>query len=129
MLAHVGVPLAEGKFRLLYVGADLEFIAAVREVLTTPDYRLVSTSNYDDAVLFIKSQIPYDLLLIDFDWQGKEGLKLARLARSLRHRKRMPIVLVSATKPSAALKAGMDESVVKGGDVGEVIASLVNRKW
>lgn len=124
MLAHVGVPLPEAKFRVLYVGDDLEFIAAVQEVLRMPDYRLVSTSNYDDAVLFIKSQIPYDLLLIDFEWQGKEGLKLAQLVRSLRHRKRMPIVVVAATA-SSAKKADVNEWVVKGGDVGEAIRSAI----
>jgi CheY-like chemotaxis protein len=102
----------------LYLGTDLELIAAVRQVLTEPDYRLVTCSHREGAVLFLRSEIPYDLLLIDLEWRGKEGLKLARIAHSLRHRKRMPIILVAATELSSDLKvsarkAGMNKCVTK----------------
>jgi CheY-like chemotaxis protein len=94
----------ESKFRILYLGADLELITALRKALTEPDYRLVSCSDRESAIMFLKSEIPYDLLLIDFEWPGAEDLKLARLAHSLRHRKRMPIVLTSATPLDDHLK-------------------------
>jgi CheY-like chemotaxis protein len=131
MLAHMRPRVTEPKFRLLYVGADQAFIAAVQQLLTTPDYRLVTCSIYSDAVLFLRSEIPYDLLLIEFDWRGKEGLKLARLARSLRHRKRMPVVLVTATEPGSdvrtmAKKAGVTEWVMKSGEIGEAIRSAIH---
>jgi DNA-binding response OmpR family regulator len=78
---------------------------------------------------FSKSEIPYHLLLLDLEWRGKEGLKLARLARSLRHRKRMPIVLVAATELSSRLKAlarkaGVNEWVTKTPDMGSVIEAI-----
>src|SRR5688500_14299273 len=133
MLADTGARGTKSKFRLLYFGADRKRIEAVQQVLTKPDYQLVTSSNYDDAVLFLKSRIPYDLLLIDFDWRETEGLKLARRARSMRHRKRMPIVLVVATEPSSDTKmllrkAGVSEWVLQTEDIGELIDSLVNRK-
>jgi len=70
----------------LYLGTDLELIAAVRQELTESDYRLVACSDRESAILFLKSEIPYHLLLIDLDWRGREVLKFARLANSLRHR-------------------------------------------
>jgi len=115
----------ESKFRLLYLGTDLELIAAVRQVLTEPDYRLVACADGEGAVLFLKSEIPYDLLLIDLEWRGREGLKVARLAHSLGHRKRMPAVLVAATELSARLKAlarkaGVNQCLMKTPDMSVV---------
>jgi DNA-binding response OmpR family regulator len=130
MLAHAGPRATRSKFRLLYFGADLKFIAAVHQRLTTADYQLVTSSNYEDAVLFLRSRIPYHLVLVDFEWRETEGLRLARQARSIRHRRRMPIVSVAATEPNRekrmlARQAGVSEWMLKTGDIGEVIAHIV----
>jgi CheY-like chemotaxis protein len=125
--------LTASKFRLLYLGNDLEFIAALRQVLTEPDYRLVACSDRESAVLFLKSDIRYDLMLIDFDWRGREGLELARLAQSLAHRKEMPIIMVAATKLNSSMKtlarkAGVKKCLMKTPDLvaaSETIRQLV----
>ncbi|HUS11248.1 MAG TPA: response regulator [Pyrinomonadaceae bacterium] len=112
------------KFRVLYLGNDLKFIAALRQVLTEPDYRLVACSDREGAVLFLKSDIHYDLMLIDLGWRGREGLELARIAQSLGHRKEMPIMMVAAKLNSSmktlARKAGVKRWLVKTSDVGTV---------
>ena len=72
----------EPRFRLLYQGNDLDFIAALKKALTEADYQLVSCAHREHAIMFLKSEIPYNLLLIDFEWRGTEGLELAQLARS-----------------------------------------------
>jgi DNA-binding response OmpR family regulator len=69
------------------------------------------------------------LLLIDLEWQGTEGLKLAQLAHSLRHRKSMPTILVAATKLSRhgsalARDAGVDECVIKTKDMSGVAQTV-----
>jgi DNA-binding response OmpR family regulator len=125
MLASASPRATESKQRLLYLGADLELVAEVRRVFTGPDYRLVTCSDRESAVLFLKSEIQYDLMLIDFDWRGMEVLKLAGLARSLGHRKQMPIILVAATQlgsdsKALARKSGVKECVMKTEDMGEV---------
>jgi CheY-like chemotaxis protein len=89
----------------------------------------VACADGESAILFLRSEIPYDLLLIDLDWRGKEGLKLARLAHSLRHRKRMPIVLVTARKlnsdmKTSARRAGVKECVTKKPDMGAVSEAI-----
>jgi len=115
----------ESKFRLLYLGCDLESLVALRDVLRKPQFQIVACSDRGSAVLFLKSQIPYHLLLIDLEWRGTEGLKLARLAHSLRHRKQMATVLVAATKVTRhteelARKAGADECIIKTKDMAGV---------
>ena len=129
MLAHASSGSTEPKFRLLYLGNDLEFIAALREVLSESDYRLVTCADRESAVLFLKSDIRYEVLLVDFEWRKKDGVEVARLARKLRHRKRMPIVLVGAKLTrhtrAVAAKAGVQECVLKTQDVGEVIKRVM----
>jgi DNA-binding response OmpR family regulator len=92
-------------------------------VLPEPDYFLVSCSDWGGAVLFLNSDIRYDLMLIDLDWRGKEGLELARLAHSLAHREDMPIVMVAARRVNSAVKnlarkGGVKKCVTKTVDLG-----------
>ena len=96
MQSHACPRTTESKFRILYLGADLKLTAALRKVLTESDYRLVACADHASAILFLRSEIRYDLLLIDFEWREKEGLEVAQLAHSLSHRKRMPIILAAA---------------------------------
>jgi DNA-binding response OmpR family regulator len=119
----------ESQSRLLYFGADLDFIAALRKALTKAGCRLVTCSDQGSAILFLKSDIPYELMLIDFEWQKEQGLKLARLAHSLRHRKRMPIILLTATESDEkmgvfARKPGAGECVMKTPDMFGVIEAI-----
>ena len=123
----------EPEFRLLYLGKDLKLMAALRQLLPAPVYLLVTCSDPESAVLFHKSDIPYEVLLIDLEWRGKDGLEIARLARKLRHRKRMPIVLLGNklsrhTKANAA-KAGVSKCLLKKGEFGEVIKRLTSADY
>jgi len=134
MVAEACPHSTASKFRLLYLGTDLKLLATLRQTLTEPVYRVVASSDHGGALLFLKSQIPYDALLIDLEWRGKDGLEVARLARSLKHRKRMPIVLLADTNlnrqafihnKAAAAEAGVHECILKTQDVGEVIRRLI----
>jgi len=119
----------------LYLGNDLDLIAAVRKVLAEPEYRLVACSDWESATLFLKSEIQYDALLIDLDWRGEKGVELAGLARSRRHRRRMPIILVVAKLDGilkrVASEAGLEHCVMKTGDakkLSEVLLSVLGMK-
>jgi DNA-binding response OmpR family regulator len=122
-------PRPESKFRLLYVSSDLETLASLRAVLTSAQVHIIACSDRGSAILFLKSGIPYHLMLIDLEWRGTEGLKLARLARSLRHRRRMPTLLLSATALNAptsqlARKAGINKCVEKTQDMTEAVEAI-----
>ena len=126
MLAPAFPSPTEPEFRLLYLGNDIKLIATLRQVLAEPVYRLVTCSDRESAVLFLKSDIPYEVLLIDLEWRGKNGLEVARLARKLRHRKRLPIVLLVGAKlnrrrQTVAAEAGVITWMLKTEDIGEAI--------
>ena len=119
------------KVRLLYLGNDLKLIALLRQVLAEPVYLLVTCSDRESAVLFLKSDIPNQVLLIDLEWRGKNGLEVARLARKLRHRKRMPIVLLVGAKlnrrrQTVAAEAGVTTWMLKTEDIGEAIKRVMH---
>jgi len=121
---------AEATFRVLYLGDDLKFITAFREAVSEHDYRLVACSDQGSALLFLKSDIHYDLMLIDYDWRGNEALKLARLSRSQRHRKHTPIVFLSSANlddqtKALAKRAGVVECVLKIADLSELVSRLI----
>jgi CheY-like chemotaxis protein len=122
MLAPMRPRTTKSKFRLLYLGTDIELITTVRKALGEPDYRLVACSDTGSAMMFLSSEIPYDLLLIDLEWRGRNGLKLARLARSLPHRKGMPIILVAESEADDQLaqlarRSGVTQCVAKTPDM------------
>ena len=124
-------PLAtESTFRVLYVGDDVAFIARFREQVSERVYRLVAGSDQASIVLFLKSDIHYDLLLIDHDWRGNDGLDLVRLARSQRHRKQMPIVLLSTVSlddetKALAQKERVVECALKTADLSELVGRAI----
>ena len=121
----------EPKFRLLYLGNDLKLIAALRQALAEPVYQLVTCADRESAMLFLKSDIPYEVLLVDFDWRKKDGVEIVRLARKLRHRKRMPIVLLAGAKlnrrrQTVAAEAGVTTWMLKTEDIGEAIKRVMH---
>lgn len=124
-------PLAAGStFRVLYLGDDPKFIARFREDVSESVYHLVACSDQGSAALFLKSDIHYDLLLTDHDWRGNEVLKLARLARSQRHRKQMPVVLLSTMSldeetKALAKKARVVECALKTADLSELVSRVI----
>ncbi len=83
------------RFRLLYVGGDIQFLRGLRGVLTKPDYHIVSCPHVDSAILFLQGNPRYDLLMFELELRG---LELTKLARSLAHRKHLPIVMLTANR-------------------------------
>jgi DNA-binding response OmpR family regulator len=74
------------------------------------------------------------LFLFDLEWRGAGGVKLARLAHSLRHREQTPVMLVAATKSARARavlarKAGAAECVMKTQDMAGVTESNQALAW
>src|SRR6267142_154213 len=98
MLIRIGepaIPYQNPDFRLLYVGSDQQWLAALRKVLRKPEFHIVSCPDRSSAILFIKGDASYQLLLFEFELRGTTGLELTRLARSLPHREKLPIIIVA----------------------------------
>ena len=98
MLPHDCLKIAtpeRARFRLLYVGCDLDFLRTLRKVLTEPEYQIVSCPHVGSAIDFLNGNPRYDLLIFELELRG---LELAKLARSLSHREHLPIVMVTANE-------------------------------
>ena len=96
MLPHKCLKIVDSelaRFRILYVGSDIEFLRALRKVLIGPDYHIVSCPHVGSAIDFLKGNPRYDLLMFELELRG---LELTKLARSLSHREYLPIVMVTA---------------------------------
>jgi DNA-binding response OmpR family regulator len=121
MLTRLGGPVVAYKdpdYRLLYVGTDQDLLAALRRVFRKPEYVIVSCEDRGSAILFLEGDPRYHLLLFELEFGESRALKLAQLARSLSHRKHLPIVIVTGDKTSSEIeglagKSGTDEWVSK----------------
>jgi hypothetical protein len=58
------IPDQRPDFRLLYVGSDQQWLAALRKVLKRPEYHIVSCPDRGSAVLFLKGDARYHLLAV-----------------------------------------------------------------
>ena len=93
---------SDARFRILYVGNDLDLIAALRGLLTKPDHKIVSCMDCGSAAFFLKGNPRYELLVFDLKLGSPRVLKLIPLARSLSHRKHLPIMVLTETEGGAA---------------------------
>jgi CheY-like chemotaxis protein len=79
------------------------------------------------AAFFLKGDPRYELLVFDLELGSTRVLKLIPLARSLSHRKNLPIVVLTETEGGAAgepaRNAGPDE-VLSRKDLGGVARSI-----
>lgn len=103
---------------------------AVKESLQLEGWRVECCADGAAAQKKITGTAHYDLLLLDNDLPGVGGLELARLARKLPHRRRTPIIMLSAADcETDAWRAGVDAFLRKPGDVllvADTVARLVN---
>jgi DNA-binding response OmpR family regulator len=123
------IPYQRPDFRLLYVGSDQQWLAALRKVLRKPEIHIVSCPDRGSAILFLKGDARYHLLLFELDLRGTTGLELARLARSLPHREKLPIIIVAGEEITDQLEelarsAEASEYLTKTGDISLAAASV-----
>jgi CheY-like chemotaxis protein len=98
---------------------------AVRETLEGEGWRVETCADGYVALLLIKSERRYDLLLLDNELPNVNGLELARRARELPHRKETPIIMLSASEcVRDAHLAGADTFLRKPQDIGKIVETI-----
>ena len=80
---------------ILYVEQNRMLLQTVRDVLEFAGWYVKPCADDGYAVAYVESEEHFDLLLIDHDFRGLSGLKLAERARRQQHRRETPIVLLS----------------------------------
>jgi tetratricopeptide (TPR) repeat protein/CheY-like chemotaxis protein len=74
----------------------------------------------------LSNNVHFDLLLFDFDSPNASGFELVRRARTMRHRRRTPMIMLSLPQyESEAWAARVDAFLQKPEDVGKVHSTIV----
>lgn len=111
--------------RILLVEDNDIVAGAVEETLETKGWAVETCSDGTAAQERIDSDAHYDLLLLDYDLPGVNGIELVHRARKLTHRSQTPIIVLSATPvEAAALNAGADEFLSKPKGVSSLVETI-----
>lgn len=104
--------------RILHVEDDETIAVLTREMLEAQGWYVETCSNGNSALEKIRSEAPYDLLLFDYKLPDLNGLELVHHARSLAHRSKTLIAVISANAVEAeARDAGADVFLSKPQDL------------
>lgn len=107
--------------KILHVEDDPVVANMMKETLSLEGWEVETCANGTAAMEKITSHTRYDLLLLDYDLPGVNGVQLVKQARGLSHRRTTPIVILSATLDEvAASEAGADASLRKPEDISAV---------
>jgi CheY-like chemotaxis protein len=111
---------------ILYVEDYKLLLLYVKEMLESQGWRVETCLDGTSALGKIESATHYDLLLLDKSLPGTDGLELVRRARRLTHRRRTPIIMLSASGSArAALQAGADLFLKKPEGVDAIIETII----
>jgi CheY-like chemotaxis protein len=112
---------------ILHVEDDRQVAEVLRDTLEDEGWRVETCLDGATALRRLAGDAPYDLLLFDQGLPGVSGLELVRAARRLPHRRRTPIVMLSAHDIEAeAWRAGVDAFLRKPDDMRSV-ATMISR--
>ena len=106
---------------ILHIEDHKVMAEAVGEMLESEGFRVVTCPDGAAAVNRMASNASYDLIIVDNHLPNVQGLELVRHARRLPHRKRTPIIMLSASEVEPeARRAGVDAFLRKPGDIGRL---------
>jgi two-component system chemotaxis response regulator CheY len=110
---------------ILHVEDNQTVAEAVKETLEIQGWQVDTCTDGNTALEKIASDADYDVLLVDYDLPGVNGLELVRRARALPHRLHTPIVVLSATPvETEAREAGADVFLQKPRGVSLMVESI-----
>jgi CheY-like chemotaxis protein len=113
--------------KILHVEDEATIAEAVKWALEDEGWEVETCADGAEARMRLSSRAHYDLLIFDNQLPGVSGIELLRHARQLRHRRRTPVVLLSASEVEMeAWRAGADAFLRKPDDM-EAIANTVKR--
>ena len=112
---------------ILHVEDDETVASVAREILEAQGWRVETCVDGSAALEKISAEVEYDLLLVDYDLPGVNGLQLITHARELDHRCATPMVVLAANPIEAeAREAGADVFLRKPQGIG-MLTETINR--
>ncbi len=93
--ADYGATAADEPISILIVDDEPKNLMVLRSILDAPDYRLVSASSADEALLALISD-QFALLILDVRMPGMSGFELAQIIKERKKTARVPIIFLTA---------------------------------
>ncbi len=123
---------------LLIVSAESSVRGRLEEIFSTVGYRTLATADASAALSALHKE-PCDLVVLDLQIEGVDGLAFCRLLRSQRATNKLPIIALSdddlESTEVEAFAAGADDYVIKPSSPGELISRVnaqlrsAQREW
>jgi CheY-like chemotaxis protein len=110
---------------ILYAEDNRLVLNLVKDTLELEGWQVDICEDGTTALKKIEGAAHYDLLLLDHDLPGVDGLALVGRARELPHRQDVPIAMLSASQVEEdARLAGADEFLRKPEDISRIVEHL-----
>jgi two-component system NtrC family sensor kinase len=126
-LMSVSAPQRHARATLLVVDDDARERERLRETFEAEGHRVIAAQDAPAALRALHKEPP-DLILLDVEMPGVDGLALCRLLRAQGASKRLPIIVISARddeeRKVEAFAAGADDFVAKSAPRGELISRV-----
>ncbi|HXQ38403.1 MAG TPA: response regulator [Anaerolineales bacterium] len=111
--------------RILHVEDDKTIAGIVKEMLEDQGWQVETCADGNAALEKISGEDEYDLLVVDYDLPGVNGIELISRARDLDHRCDTPmVVLAGSPVEAAAREAGADVFLQKPKDVSSLVETI-----
>jgi CheY-like chemotaxis protein len=99
----------------------------VNDLLAAEHWQVQLCTDGDSALLKLTGNEHYDALVVDNELQGLSGLELIQRTRKMTHRRRMPIIMLSASDyETDAWRVGVDAFLKKPEQI-TALPSTINR--
>src|SRR5437870_5625469 len=99
---------------ILHVEDNAQVANLVADMFAGEKWRMESCADGDSALRKLTGKEPYDVLVIDNDLPGLNGLELVQRARNITRRRRTPIIMLSASDcEREAWRAGVNAFIKK----------------
>lgn len=110
---------------ILHVEDHQAVAKSVGDILAEEDWRVELCMDGDTALRKLTGNDHYDLLILDNNLPGLSGLELVQRARTITHRRRTPIIMLSGDDiEKEAWRAGVDDFVRKPEAVNQLVSTI-----
>lgn len=120
-----GIP----KFTLLIVDDDPDILKLIKSRIDKEKFKVISTDDGESALAIILARRP-DLVVLDINIPGKNGLDVCRELRADKKTQNLPIIMLSGRNDAVdrilGLEFGADDYVTKPFDTHELLLRINN---
>jgi CheY-like chemotaxis protein len=110
---------------ILHVEDNQVVAGMIKETLEGEGWQVEACADGAEALERIKSDAHYDLLLLDYDLPGLNGIELLQQARALPHRHATPVIVLSGTTVKEEVtRARADAFLRKPEDISSVVETI-----